>query len=342
MISGYSNFRCWASLCSAQPAILAITAAVLLTGCNGEQSALAPSGVAAQEIARLWWVMASGAVIIFCIVIGTAFYAVRINPDRHSPKMEYVLILGGGVVFPLVVLASLLIYSLMLGPKLTTAVGPDALRVKIIGKQWWWEVQYLSPDGEPVISANELHIPVGEPVEVLLESTDVIHSFWVPRLAGKTDMIPGRTNRMVLHALEDGVFRGQCAEYCGGPHALMAFYVIAEPRDAFERWLDHEAQPVINTDDSAVTTGRDLFISSGCGTCHTVRGTEADGKAGPDLTHVGSRHSLAAGILPNNIGTLAGWIADAQHIKPDNLMPSFNTFDGQSLRALAAYLESLK
>jgi cytochrome c oxidase subunit 2 len=322
---------------------LTLALLVGLGGCAGVQSALAPSGVAAREIAALWWAMAVGAIIIYVIVLGAAFYAVRIRPERHGPLAEHVLILGGGVILPVVVLSALLTYSFSLGPSLQGPVASDALRVEVIGKQWWWEVRYL-PAGnkEPVISANELRIPTGEPVEVLLESTDVIHSFWVPSLAGKTDMIPGRTNRLVLQADRPGVYRGQCAEYCGGPHALMAFYVIAEPPEDFAAWLEREAQPAQHPTDPFLARGHKLFLDSGCGTCHAIRGTLADGRFGPDLTHVGGRHSLAAGILPNNRGTLAGWIADSQTIKPGNKMPSFNTFEGEALRALAAYLENLK
>jgi cytochrome c oxidase subunit II len=204
-------------------------------------------------------------------------------------------------------------------------------------------VRYFPPGAdEPVVSANEVRLPAGRPIEVLLRSTDVIHSFWIPKLAGKTDMIPGRVNRMVIQAEAPGVFRGQCAEYCGGPHALMAFYAVAMAPGEFEPWLEQEARPARIPKEAFLAEGRELFLASGCGACHTIRGTPADGQFGPDLTHVGGRLSLGAGILPNNVGTLAGWIADTQHLKPDNLMPSFNIFSGAELRALAAYLESLE
>lgn len=313
-----------------------------LSGCTGIQSALDPAGEFARDTARLWWIMATGAVVLYIFVIGTATYAVRIHPERHSRKAEYWLILGGGVVLPVVVLSVLLIYSFLLGPPMKRQLGPEALRIEVIGKQWWWAVRYLPPDGPPVVSANEIRLPVGEPVEILLISTDVIHSFWVPSLAGKTDMIPGRTNHMLLQAYKPGIYRGQCAEYCGGPHALMAFYAVALEPAEFAAWLEREAQPAREPDTEQLRQGRALFLDSGCGACHRVRGTPAAGEFGPDLTHVGSRHSLAAGTLPLNVGTLAGWIADTQHIKPQNKMPAFNTFSGVELRALAAYLESLK
>lgn len=317
-------------------------APVGLGGCAGVQSALAPEGTAAREIATLWWVMATGAGLIFITVLGLALYALKSDPERHRRLGSPALIVGGGVVLPVVVLSALLVYSFILGGSLTDRVAPEALRITVSGRQWWWEVRY-QPAGspEPVVSANELHIPVGEPVELRLEASDVIHSFWVPSLAGKMDMIPGQTNRLVVQADRPGLYRGQCAEYCGGPHALMAFYVIAEPAEAFAAWLARERRPARAPAEPDRRRGLQLFLDSGCGTCHAIRGTAADGRFGPDLTHVGGRRSLAAGILPVNLGTLAGWIADSQQIKPGNRMPSFNTFDGEALRTLAAYLESL-
>jgi cytochrome c oxidase subunit II len=317
--------------------------ALALAGCDGPQSALATAGAGATEIADLWWVMAAGAALIYVLVLGCAVYAAVITPDRHPRFPGQAFIVVGGVVLPVVVLASLLTYSFVLGRDLSRGPGPEALRIEVIGKQWWWEVRYLlRGGGEPVVSANELRLPVGQPVELLLSSTDVIHSFWLPSIAGKRDMIPGRVNRLVLEAEEPGVYRGQCAEFCGGPHALMAFYAIAEPARDFARWLEREAAPAAAPDDPSLHRGRDLFHASGCGVCHTIRGTPAAGKLGPDLTHLGGRMSLGAGILPNNVGTIAGWIADTQHIKPANKMPSFNTFSGVELRAIAAYLASLR
>lgn len=314
-----------------------------LSACEGPQSAFRAGGTEADAVLTLWWIMAGGALVIYVLVLGCAVYAMRVTPDRQPGFPGIPFIIGGGVALPVVVLASLLSYSFVLGRDLTRPAGPDGLRIEVVGKQWWWEVRYLSPNGgPPVVAANELRLPVGERVELLLEATDVIHSFWLPSLAGKRDMIPGRTNRLVLEASAPGVYRGQCAEYCGGPHALMAFYAIAEPPAEFAAWLEREAAPAATPADPFLAQGRDLFLNSGCGTCHTVRGTPADGTLGPDLTHLGARLSLGAGILPNNVGTIAGWIADAQHLKPQNRMPSFNTFTGAQLRALAAWLASLQ
>jgi cytochrome c oxidase subunit 2 len=315
----------------------------VLAGCEGSQSALGPGGAGARELARLWWLMAAGAVVIFLFVIGCAAYATRVAPRARPDFAGTWFILGGGVALPVVVLSALLTYSFVLGRDLSRMLGPEALRIEVVGAQWWWEVRYLRPGrSEPVVSANELRLPVGEPVELVLSATDVIHSFWLPSIAGKRDMIPGQITYLVLEVEEPGIYRGQCAEYCGGPHALMAFYALAEAPDDFAAWLEREAAPAAAPANSFLEEGRDLFLTSGCGACHTIRGTPADGQLGPDLTHVGGRLSLAAGILPNNVGTIAGWIADAQHIKPANKMPSFNIFSGAELRALAAYLASLE
>jgi cytochrome c oxidase subunit 2 len=260
----------------------------------------------------------------------------------HENFAGTAFIVGGGVILPVVVLSALLTYSFLLARE-QVAVSGDGLRIEVIGKQWWWEVRYFPPGAdEPVIGANEVRLPAGQPVEVSLRATDVIHSFWIPNLAGKTDMIPGSVNRMVIQADAPGEFRGQCAEYCGGPHALMAFYAVAMAPDDFAAWLEREARPARTPEEPFLVEGRELFLASGCGACHTIRGIAAEGELGPDLTHVGGRRSLAAGILPNNVGTIAGWIADPQRIKPNNKMPAFNTFSGEELRALAAYLASLE
>lgn len=246
-------------------------------------------------------------------------------------------------MFPVATLSAVLVYSLHVGNVLHTDVRGSALRIHVTGKQWWWEVRYETADGQgSVVLANELHIPVGRPVELQLATHDVIHSFWVPSLAGKVDMIPGRTNQLVLYTQERGLFRGQCAEYCGGQHALMALYVVAQPPDDFRRWLEREARPVIRPTDPMLIEGYELFFRGGCNGCHTVRGTPAAGQLGPDLTHVGSRHSLGAGILDNHVGTMAGWIAAAQDVKPGNFMPSLNIYTGHELRAISAWLESLE
>ena len=218
---------------------------------------------------------------------------------------------------------------------------PPRLAVEVTGSLYWWEMAYRRSDGPSVRSANELGLPAGEPVELLLRSNDVIHSFWVPNLGGKTDMIPGRVNRAVLQAEAPGVYRGQCAEYCGAQHSLMAFDVVVLPRTEFDAWLSCLAEPAREPPAEDLRRGRDLFLSRGCGACHSMRGL-SESRLGPDLTQVGARRSIGAGTLPGGVGNIAAWIASAQHLKPGNPMPSFDRLEGPELRALAGYLESLK
>ena len=297
------------------------------------QSALIPRGTHAMVTAEIAWVLFIGGGAIFVLVM--VFVAWAVFGERRAWLAKQGSIIAGGIVFPSAVLFALLIYTLLAASRITEAHGGDAdLRIEVTGEQWWWRVHYLGPEGElDFATANELHIPVGRTVEIRLRSADVLHSLWVPALAGKLDLIPGKDNRLRLRAETPGVFRGQCAEYCGGPHAQMAFYVLAEEIEAFDRWRGAQRAPA--TGDS------DLFLAH-CAACHTVRGTRASGTLGPDLTHVGSRLSIGAGILPNNTGSIAGWIGSNQRIKPGNLMPEFRQLSGAESRALAHYVTSLK
>ena len=293
----------------------------------GIQSALHPAGPDAALIAEITGVLFAGGAAIFVLVMALATWAV-LKPPRWLGGQGVVI--AGGIAFPAVVLFALLVYTLLRANALSA--GEPALRVEVTGHQWWWHIAYLDADGGvDFVSANELRIPVGQPVEIRLRSADVLHSFWVPSLAGKLDLVPGKDNRLMLSASREGTFRGQCAEYCGGPHAQMAFYVVAT--ENFEEWRGQQRRPA--------AASNELF-NARCAACHTVRGTPAAGTLGPDLTHVGSRVSIGAGILPNNTGAIAGWIASSQHLKPGNLMPSFRELDGAELSALAAYLERLK
>lgn len=313
-----------------------------LIGCQGEQSVLDPQSPGARGVANLWWTMFWGASAIMVLVIVLALYAVFRAPARRRRINSIGFITLGGILFPVVVLSALLGYTIAVGNGLI-ARSNDALRIEVVGKQWWWEVRYAEQDGQPgFTTANEIRVPVGRPVEIAVSSDDVIHSFWAPALAGKIDMIPGRVNQVSFTADTAGTYRGQCAEFCGAQHARMAFYVIAESEQDYAAWAQRQAQPAQPPREPLLGRGHAAFIESGCIACHTIRGTAPGGDLGPDLTHVGSRRFLAAGTLPNNQGTLAGWIADNQQIKPGNLMPPFRTLDGETLRALAAYLESLR
>jgi cytochrome c oxidase subunit II len=309
---------------------------------QGVQSVLNPRGPHAEGVAELSWLLFIGGAAIFVAVMAVACYALFAPRDRAQRLSARWLILGGGVVFPVTILTALLLYTMARTGAMLSGTEPAHLRIAVTGEQWWWRVTYLDEAGRPdVVTANEIHIPTNRSVEMVLDSADVIHSFWVPTLAGKVDMIPGRTNRLRISAREPGRFRGQCAEYCGGPHAFMAFLVVVEEPDRFSAWLGRQRQPAADRNEGLASEGQRLFLAR-CAACHTVRGTPAAGRIGPDLTHVGSRHTIAAGMLTNNPGTLAGWIASSQHIKPGNLMPSFKEFSGLELRALADYLAGLK
>jgi cytochrome c oxidase subunit 2 len=303
------------------------------------QSVLDPASAHAGAIHDLGLVLYAGTAVILALVVALALYGAFSQPRPVSAKAW---IVGGGLIFPVVVLSALLVHALNVGHVLSVA-APRPADVEVTGKLWWWKVRYHdAATGSRVVLANELYVPVGQPVEIALASDNVIHSFWVPALAGKVDLVPGRTNRLVITAGRPGVFRGQCAEFCGIQHAWMALYVVAVPESEYRQWLADQAAPAKEPADAFLAQGRDAFLREGCGACHAVRGTPANGTLGPDLTHVGSRRSLTAGRLDNHAGTLAAWIADSQGIKPGNLMPSMNVFTGEELRAVAAWLESLK
>jgi cytochrome c oxidase subunit 2 len=228
------------------------------------------------------------------------------------------------------------------GRGLTQPSGPAAVTIDVIGHQWWWDFQYrdVTPS-DMVTSPNELHIPVGVPVVLRLQTRDVIHSFWVPSLHGKRDLVAGYTNHLWIQADTPGVYRGQCAEFCGHQHANMAFTVVAEPVDAFQTWLQQQRRPAAEPATDLQRRGRDVFLQSPCVSCHTVRGTDAGSRLGPDLTHVASRLTIAAGTLPNTRGHLAGWIADPQSIKPGVRMPA-NPLPAEDLQAVLAYVRALR
>lgn len=310
---------------------------LLLAGCSGPQSALMPRGRGADDLAALFWWMTAGAVVIWTGVLALAFWAYKVHPDTGGRRTA-MMIVGGGAVFPTVVLAALLFYGLSMMPPLLASAPDGTLRVFVTGEQWWWRVRYFPAGGAPVDLANEIRLPVDEPVEFHLESSDVIHSFWIPNIGGKMDMIPGRRTRLVLHPTATGTYRGQCAEYCGTSHALMAFPVVVMEKEDFARWLEEQRAPA--RDDPS--KGRELFFANGCPACHTIRGTSADGLVGPDLTHVGSRLTLGAGIIPNRSSEFARWIERTDAVKPGVHMPSFGMLPREELAAVAAYLESLE
>jgi cytochrome c oxidase subunit II len=319
---------------------------------NDLQSVLHPAGADAAIIHQFSWVLFVGGTLIFIFVMALLTLAMR---RQARPIRPAIWIFGAGIAFPVVVLTALLAWSTWRSAQLAPQTSHDALTISVTGKMWWWEVRYRDPaTNREIISANEIHIPVGESVYLGLTASDVIHSLWVPSLAGKRDMIPGRVTGLTLRADKPGVYRGQCAEYCGEQHARMAFHVIALPRPEFDAWLARQAAPSLPADTTVLQRGREAFLAQQCQACHTIRGVTdvppfseqariADtSRLGPDLTHVGSRREIAAGLLRNHRGTLAGWIADPQAIKPGVFMPPSQDLDGETLRALATYLEHLK
>jgi cytochrome c oxidase subunit 2 len=258
--------------------------------------------------------------------------------DRRSVRW----VVLGGVAIPAVILTGTLIFTLYTLGALTERETPPDLTIEAIGWQWWWEIHYYDSEGRQLFeTANEVHIPAGKRVRVRLRAGDVIHSFWVPQLAGKMDMIPGRINQFWIEADEPGVYRGQCAEYCAGPHALMAFLVIAEPEEEFRAWVARQSQGEVTLADPLAVAGRQVFLESGCAACHAVRDTPAVANLGPDLTHVASRRTLAAVTIPNTKGHLGGWISNPQEIKPGNKMPAV-PMDSEAFIALLRYVQSLK
>jgi cytochrome c oxidase subunit 2 len=296
------------------------------------QSILTPHGPAAADIAELSWVLFGGGGAVLLVVLAATAWAIRAQRSRRAWLGREAFVLAAGAGFPVIVLSALLAYVYAIGHRLDAAKAP-ALRIEVTGEQWWWRIRYLDAAGKPQLeTANEIRIPVNQPVELLLRSADVIHSFWVPSLAGKVDMIPGRVNRLAISAEQAGTFRGQCAEFCGGPHAFMALHVIAEDEARFAAWYERQRRPAPG--------GQSLFLAR-CAACHAVRGTDAAGTRGPDLTHVASRLYIAAGTLANSPANRAAWLADSQHAKPGNLMPSMR-LSVPELQALAAYLDSLQ
>jgi cytochrome c oxidase subunit 2 len=313
-----------------------------LGGCRGPQSALEPAGRGADQIAALFWWMTGGAFIVWIAVVALTIYAFRTRPVAKAKQWIPMLIIGGGAVVPTVVLAGLLTYGLALLPPLLAPAPDGSLRISVVGEQWWWRVRYQPTNGDPVDLANEIRLPVGEPVLFEFESPDVIHSFWIPSLGGKVDMIPGRRTRLTLHPTRTGVFRGVCAEYCGASHALMAFDVVVVEPAEFIQWLEAQRAPATASNSSQAAIGRERFFANGCNACHTVRGTEARGFVGPDLTHVGSRRTLGAGIIPNDVGGFRRWLEQTDRVKPGVHMPHFRMLPSEEREALATYLESLQ
>jgi cytochrome c oxidase subunit II len=301
------------------------------------QSALDPAGAAAREIMNLFYGMTFGAVLIWIVVVGLSIYAI-LYPGRHDARTTRLLVIGGGAIFPILVLTALLAYGLSMMPELHRPAPAGSQVIHVAGVRWWWRVSYQLPSGESVETANELHLPVDQAVEFRLTSEDVIHSFWIPSVGGKMDMIPGRSNRVKLVPDKIGVYRGVCAEFCGAAHAKMSFDVIIQSQEEFDLWLANLGKPA----DETFAQGIQAFLKHGCSGCHAIRGTQADGVVGPDLTHFGGRRSIGATMLRNTPENLRHWIEDTHIAKPGVQMPAFTALEQDELDTLVTYLGSLR
>jgi cytochrome c oxidase subunit 2 len=323
-----------------RPAVVGLATAGVLSACSGPQSALDTAGPGARRLAGLWWGLFGVSAVVFAVVVFLIVWALvlRRGPDVQPRSGGDRGVVVAGAVIPALVLVAAFVAGLVVMDAGRAPPEAEELTIEVTGHQWWWEVTY--PE-QGFVTANELHIPVGRPVTLQLRTDDVIHSFWVPSLSSKTDLIPGTTNEMWLQADRAGTYRGQCAEYCGVQHAGMAFLVIAEPPEQFDRWLAGQSRPAETPTDTLAARGEEVFTTQSCASCHTIRGTTADGQLGPDLTHFGSRETLGAGVAPNDPGWLGGWIANSQTIKPGNLMPP-QPLAPEDLQAVIAYLGTLE
>jgi len=346
------------SACAAVPFAIPLSLLCFLASCAGhQQSALDPAGPQAGKIATLWWIFFYVLAAIFLTVMAVLLWTLTrghqsvegtepLDP-HHLPaeKTESKLkrMVTAATALTVLLLFALLIASVTTG-KATADLGKkgNLLTIEVTGNQWWWQFRYLSDDpSQTLTTANEIHIPVGRTVLIKGMSNDVIHSFWVPNLHGKRDLIPSRVTTEYIQADKSGIYRGQCAEFCGLQHAHMSFWVIAEPETQFHAWMQSQLQPASAPADPVLQHGQQSFGNYECVFCHQIRGTTAAAQNGPDLTHFGSRRKLAAGTLPNTPGNLAGWIVNPQSIKPGNHMATI-AVNPEDLQPLIQYLESLK
>lgn len=338
---------CRPSISAAAVKRLRVAGTSILLGpaaCSGAQSALDVRGPAAQSIADIWWAMLAMGAAIYLIVVALVLHVVlrgRSGESDGSATRARRWILIGGIILPAVVLVPLFVASVRTLSSLMHDKRND-LTIHVTGRQWWWQIRYKGVGNTAdILAANEIHVPVGRRVRIELATADVIHSLWIPNLHGKADLVPGRTNVMWIEASRAGISRGQCAEYCGTQHALMSLPVVADSQAAFDAWLARERLPAQVPVDSAASVGQSVFMSKGCWACHAIRGTAAAGMSGPDLTHLASRRTIAAGTLTNTPANLARWIANPQGIKPANKMPRV-PLSSQQLSAIVGYLGTLR
>jgi cytochrome c oxidase subunit II len=322
----------------------------VLAGCGGKQSALNPHSHAATDIANLFWVMMAVSFGGLALITGLLVYAWArrrkrgFGGDSDDPhpgeRTGWWVVVGMGVVFPLTVIVALFVVSdwAIINVTQAPAASSTAMTVDAVGHQWYWEFRY---PGTKAVTADELHIPVDTRINLVATTADVIHSFWVPALNRKIDTIPGEQNRILLYSNKVGIYRGQCAEFCGLQHAHMGMLVFVQPKAQFRAWLRQQAAPAKPPRTAFERRGEQVFLSGACSSCHTIRGTPARGFVGPDLTHLASRTTLGGVTIPNRRDYLARWVVNSQHFKPGNQMPDLHLTRAQ-LRPLLAYLESLR
>jgi cytochrome c oxidase subunit 2 len=332
----------------------ALSVVLCFSSCGGIQNAINPTGPIAENLSRLWWLMFYVCSVVWVLVMIALLLSLRrataevadrtpiLEPSEESERSRRNVIITLTTI-TVIVLFVFLIASYSSGRSLRlNDPTKNGLSIELTGHQWWWEVRYNDVDASNIFTtANEIHIPVGVPVMFTLRGADVIHSFWVPNLAGKKDLIPGKISTIWLQADKPGVYRGQCAEYCGLQHAKMALWVVAEPQEQFNAWRQNQTQEAVSASSDAQKRGQQVFFASTCVMCHAISGTAAGSNIGPNLTHVGSRHMIGAATLENTRDHLAQWIKDSQTFKPGNKMPQHNLSDAD-LQALVEYLESLK
>lgn len=322
---------------------------VLLFQVTRSQSVLNPAGLAARHISILAWIILITFIVVTLIMwalIGWIGVRRRGSLKEHAPfdaTGGQNWILAGGLLIPVFVLTGLFVFSLNTLSKFPVRNGIDPQpSIVVYGHQWWWGIHYISgPLSDHFTTADEIHIPVNRPIWIQLRSADVIHSFWIPRLHGKEDLIPGQINMIRIEADTPGVYRGECTVFCGAQHAHMGLLVIAQPEQEYKAWLANERKPAAEPTHGTAKQGETIFLSAACSLCHQVRGTPAGGTVGPDLTHIASRLSLGADTLKNNKGNLEAWITHAQSFKPGVAMPDLTGFTGEQLRDLVDYLEQL-
>jgi len=316
-------------------------------------NALHPAGIQAARIADLWHLTLWTCLAVFVAVLVALLLALRRSaraaregppqrrPQRtHDPRMQRTV--GAAAGISVLLLVALVVVDIATDRSLSRLPVADALHIEMTGHQWWWEARYRDADGSPAFTvASELHVPVGRPVVVALKSADVIHTFWVPNLHGKKDMLPGRASSISFRADQAGTYRGQCAEFCGLEHALMAFSITALPADQYAAWDAQQRRSARAPMEAEAVDGQRIFMSTRCAQCHTIKGSPADGTLGPDLTHLASRRTIAAGSAANDRPTLAAWIVQPQNLKPGTTMPP-TRLTPDEVRQLVAYLESLE